>query len=553
MRSGAPLPHARRLRLEAPFELELGGVLRAAEIAYETYGALDAARSNAVLVCHAISGDSHVTRHHHGDAPGWWEAMVGPGRPIDTERHFVICANALGGCRGSTGPASPDPRTGQPYGRAFPELTVGDLVKSQALLCDSLGVERLHAVIGGSLGGHQALDWAARYPERVAHSIPIASSARLSSQAIAFDVIGRNALDGARDPATGLALARMLGHVTYLSRASMARKFDGGPAERRASRDDFEHLFPVGAYLAYQGERFVERFHVESYRALSLAMDRFSLGSSAGEIARALAPATCRWLLVSFTSDWLFPPEQSQEIVHALLECGADVSYLEAASESGHDAFLLAEDIESYGAHVRAFLDPAPAAPTPGSGLESDALAALVPRGARVLAVGAAAELLRALRRRDPARLCAVRESESEVLECLAVAERVIHAKAGDLGLFPAGAFELLVAPDALAREPDLDLWLRGAFRVARRVLVAFENAGHDGHRQRIAKEGRVPAAWLGEPPRRRLSIADLCAWASARGLRVERLLALDSAAGREVQDESNRLADRGIALLSRP
>jgi homoserine O-acetyltransferase len=280
---------------------------------------VNARRDGTVLVCHAISGDSHVARHDAADAPGWWDLMVGPGRPIDTGHWFVICANVLGGCRGTTGPNSIDPRSGRPYGADFPTVTVADMVAGQRRLVDHLGIDALHAVIGGSLGGHQAITWALAHPERVRGCVALASSPRLTSQAIAFDVVGRNAIlndpgyqggqyyDRGVGPATGLALARMLAHVTYLSREAMTAKFDPGRLQPREVATAFEQKFSVGSYLAYQGHKFVERFDANSYVTLSMAMDLFDLGETQAALRAAFARSRCRWLVVSFTSDWLFP------------------------------------------------------------------------------------------------------------------------------------------------------------------------------------------------------------------------------------------------------
>ena len=338
-RSGQPLRHAKQVAFAEPLDLERGDCLPAVTVAYETYGRLNERRDNAVLVCHALSGDSHVARHDEQDDPGWWDLVVGPGKSIDTRRYFVICPNILGGCRGATGPNSTDPRTGRPYGGDFPVITVGDMVQVQKRLVDHLGIERLRAVVGGSLGGHMALTWAIRHPASMAGVVALATSPRLTSQALAFDVVGRNAIlrdpayqDGqyygaAAGPAVGLSLARMLGHITYLSREAMMQKFD---AERLAPRQiltQFENKFSVGSYLAYQGDKFVERFDANSYLTLTMAMDLFELGETPEKLAAALAVAQCRWLALSFTSDWLFPAFQSQEMVDALIAGGKPVSY----------------------------------------------------------------------------------------------------------------------------------------------------------------------------------------------------------------------------------
>src|SRR5512143_2116563 len=413
VRSAAPLAHVRSVTFDEPLPLRLGGELPAVTVAYETYGALDAARDNAVLVCHAISGDSHVARHDADDLPGWWELMVGPGKPIDTERWFVICANVLGGCRGTTGPNSIDPRSGRPYGADFPTVTVADMVEVQRRLIDHLGIAALHAVVGGSLGGHQAMTWALAHPARVRGCVALASSPRLTSQAIAFDVVGRNAIlhdpgyqggeyyDRGVGPATGLALARMLAHVTYLSREAMTAKFDPGRLQPREVATAFEQKFSVGSYLAYQGHKFVERFDANSYVTLSMAMDLFDLGDSLEKLRAVFAASTCRWLVLSFSSDWLFPPEQHRHVVDALVRANRPVTYCEVEASGGHDDFLLEEKLAVYGGLVRAFAANVDGAPGPASArdvaaaqptsifhehrVDYDVVLELIPPGAGVL------------------------------------------------------------------------------------------------------------------------------------------------------------------------
>jgi homoserine O-acetyltransferase len=367
-RHARPLTHARTVTFAEPLELELGESLPVVSVTYESYGQLSPAKDNVVLILHALSGDSHVARHDAEDDPGWWDAMVGPGKPIDTRRYFVLCANTLGGCRGTTGPGDVDPRTGETYGGSFPLITIGDIVAVQRRLLDHLDIPRVCAVIGGSMGGHQALDFATRFPEVVDRAIVLASSAYLTDQALAFDVVGRNAIT--RDPAyrqgryadagvtpnDGLAVARMLAHITYVSRESMATKFQRKRQRVADVKSEFEASFAVGSYLAHQGARFVERFDANSYIALTRAMDMFDLAAAPAGLAAALTPARCRWLVVSFSTDWLFPPEQSQEITSALRDAGKPVAYHNIDTPHGHDAFLLADDIARYGPLVEAFL-----------------------------------------------------------------------------------------------------------------------------------------------------------------------------------------------------
>ncbi len=290
LRTAKPLRHVQQVTFGQPVQLEKGEILPRVTVAYETYGRLNAARDNAVLICHALSGDSHVARHDPADDAGWWDLIVGPGKPIDTERFFVVCPNVLGGCRGTCGPSDINPATGRPYGGDFPIITVGDIVDVQVRLVDHLGITKLLGVIGGSMGGHQVITWATRYPDRVAGAMALATSPRLTNQALAFDIVGRNAIirdpnfnggqyyESGTGPSVGLAVARMLAHITYLSPESMAEKFDADRLEPRRLQTEFENKFSVGSYLAYQGHRFVERFDANSYIALTMAMDLFDLG-----------------------------------------------------------------------------------------------------------------------------------------------------------------------------------------------------------------------------------------------------------------------------------
>jgi homoserine O-acetyltransferase len=365
-------------------ELERGGRLGPVTVAYETYGALADDGGNAILACHALSGDAHAAGWSvDADAPsavdgigadekgivprgglGWWDGMIGPGKAFDTDKYFVICSNVIGSCRGSTGPASIDPATGQPFGSRFPLVTVGDMVRCQRELLRHLGVERLLAVAGGSLGGNQALQWTVAYPELVAGCVAIATCASLSAQGIAWNEIGRQAIMadpawnggdyyGGPQPDRGLAVARMIGHVTYLSEASMMARFGRQRRPGEASLnpatatngDERAGTFEVESYLRYQGQRFVERFDANAYLAISRAIDEFDLAEAFGNgsLEQAFEGARASFLTLSFSSDWLYPPHESQRIVKALQAAGRDVTYRNLQSSYGHDAFLLEE------------------------------------------------------------------------------------------------------------------------------------------------------------------------------------------------------------------
>ncbi|MEQ8246384.1 MAG: homoserine O-acetyltransferase [Alphaproteobacteria bacterium] len=340
-----------------PLRLDSGTELAAFGVAYQTYGTLNADKSNAVLVCHALTGDQHAANDHPmTQKPGWWDIMIGPGRPLDTDRYFVICANVLGGCMGSTGPGEINPETGKPWGLAFPVITIGDMVRAQARLLDHLGIDQLFCVIGGSMGGMQALQWASAYPERVFASVPIAAASRHSAQNIAFHEVGRQAIMADRDwhggayhdhgttPRAGLAVARMAAHITYLSEAALRRKFGRKLQDRDRITFGFDADFQVESYLRHQGMTFVDRFDANSYLYITRAMDYFDLAAEhGGSLAAAFHKTPVRFCAISFTSDWLFPTSDSREVVKALNSEAANVSFVEVDTDKGHDAFLLDE------------------------------------------------------------------------------------------------------------------------------------------------------------------------------------------------------------------
>ncbi|MDO8932030.1 MAG: homoserine O-acetyltransferase [Rhodocyclaceae bacterium] len=354
--NGIGVVEAKRVRFAAPLRLRSGAELPAFELAYETYGTLNAARSNAILVCHALSGHHHVAGHYADDPKnvGWWDNIIGPGRPLDTDRFFIVGLNNLGGCHGSTGPASLDPATGRPWGSRFPIVTVEDWIDAQARLADHLGVEQWAATIGGSLGGMQAMQWTLQYPKRVRHSLVIAAAPRLSAENIAFNEVARQAILSDPDyaagkrPERGLRLARMLGHITYLSDDQMADKF-GRRLRHGEYRYGFDVEFEVESYLRYQGDKFAAWFDADTYLRMTKALDYYDPAAACGgDLAVALAPAAAKFLVVSFSTDWRFSPARSREIVAALVKNGKDVAYAEIDSQHGHDSFLM-EDAQYHG------------------------------------------------------------------------------------------------------------------------------------------------------------------------------------------------------------
>jgi len=359
---------------DAPLRLDCGIDFAPFTIAYQTYGKLNADRSNAILVCHALTGDQFLLESPLApDRPGWWHQIAGPGKPLDTDRYFLICVNVLGGCMGTTGPREMDPRTGKPYGLGYPVITIADMVRAQARVVDHLGIDQLFCVIGGSMGGMQTLEWAASYPERVFAAVPIATTARHSAQNIAFHESGRQAimadpdwcggdyLNQDRHPHRGLAVARMVAHVTYLSEPSLHRKFGRRLQDRATVTYGFEADFQVESYLRHQGSTFVDRFDANSYLYITRAMDYFDLAAEhGGVLANAFRGTPTRFCLVSFTSDWLYPTAESRTVVQALNAVAARVSFVEIETDGGHDAFLL--DEPELKATLNGFLDGCAAA-----------------------------------------------------------------------------------------------------------------------------------------------------------------------------------------------
>jgi homoserine O-acetyltransferase len=590
-RHARPLKYAQTITLDQPLALERGGTLPEVTVVYETYGRLNPRGDNAVLVCHALTGDSHVAAHDADDDPGWWDVVVGPGNAVDTDRYFVICPNLLGGCRGTTGPHSINPATGNPYGRDFPLITVGDMVRVQRALIERLGIQQLLAVVGGSLGGHQVLDWAVRFPALVRGAVALATSPRLTSQALAYDVIGRNAIlrdphyhagqyyerpDG---PTVGLAIARMLGHLTYLSREAMTLRFDADRLKPRDIRTEFETRFSVGSYLAHQGDKFVERFDANSYLTLSMAMDLFDLGDTPADLAATLGAAKCRWLTVSIASDLLFPPFQSQQIVRALLDTGQLVTYCNIPSLSGHDAFLLAEDLPHYGPLVGAFLDQlsgtAPAPQTSGGAeaagdptsifharrLDYDLILELIPPGASVLDLGCGVgDLLQLLRQRGHSRVTGVEVDIQAIQACARRGLDVVDTDLNQgLGLFGSNQYDCVVLSQTLQAVGNVEQVIADMLRVGRQGIVSFPNFAYHKFRRNLAEDGRAPRAaplldhpWYNTPNIRFCSIADFEDFCRDKHLTIHRQIALDAESGKQVTDDPNRNADLAIFVIGR-
>jgi len=588
--------HTRWARFDEPVTLDRGGRLPGLSVAYETWGTLHPDRQNAVYICHALTGDAHCAAHDADDNPGWWEELVGPGKSIDTDKFFVVCANVLGSCYGTTGPASVNPATGKPFGPDFPAVTVGDMIDVQARLADHLGIGRWFAVIGGSLGGMQALSWAVRYPQRVNASVVICSAAHLSSQALSFDVVGRNAIlrdphfhDGHYDPCgnkpdVGLALARMLGHITYLSPEAMTSKFDKDRLSPRDIATDFEKTFSVGSYLAHQGQKFVDRFDANSYLTLSMAMDLFELGSTEDKLRDTLAASTCRWLVLSASSDWLFPPRQSREVVDALIQARKYVSYCDIQTGGGHDAFLIPEEAATFGAMTKAFLESTTSDAQylpmtehqPGDvndaphvmrrhRVDYDRMLELINPGESVLDLGCGrGELLaRIAYEKGSDRLVGLELAEPKILATLQRGFDVIQADLNEgLPEFSDKEFDVVLLSLTLQSVINTESIVDEMLRVGNRVVLSFPNFAYHRIRTAIAEQGRspdtgsgqLPYAWYNTPNRRFLSILDWQDFCADRQIRIEDAIYLDSESDREVPEgrDPNFHADLAIFVVQR-
>ena len=542
-----------------PLKLACGRTLKSYDLAYETYGELNARRTNAVLICHALNASHHVAGTYAGepDNVGWWDNMVGPGKPIDTKRFFVVGVNNLGSCFGSSGPSTNDPATGKPYGADFPLVTVEDWVDSQARLADLLGIEEWAAVMGGSLGGMQALAWAVRYPTRIRNAIVIAAAPNLSAENIAFNEVARHAILTDPDfhgghftaagtkPRRGLRVARMIGHITYLSDEQMEAKF--GRQLREGLKFSFAPEFQIESYLRYQGEKFADYYDANTYLRITKALDYFDpANATGGDLVAAVEPARCRFLVVSFTTDWRFPPSRSREIVEALVAGRHDVSYAEIEAPHGHDAFLL--DAPQYHAAVRAYFDRVAhdfkdystfrlgkaftqaveeRARVAQRG-DYAAIASWIGDGANVLDLGCGdGGLLAFLQRERNANGYGVEIGDPGVLASIANGVSVIQRDLeGGLRGFADDAFDCVILSQTLQAMRHIEDILAEMLRVGREAIVSFPNFGHWRHRLQIAA-GRMPVSkslpyqWFDTPNIHLCTVADFDAFLAARGLAV--------------------------------
>ncbi len=575
---------------DAPLLLECGKKLGPIDVAYETYGQLNEARNNAILVCHALSGSAHAAGYHSRDdrKPGWWEDMIGPGKGIDTDKYFVLCSNFLGGCSGTTGPSSIDPQTGKPYGLSFPIITIADMVRVQKLLLDRLGIEHLLAVIGGSIGGMQVLQWSIAYPDMMDAAIPIATTTHLGAQSIAFDAVGRNAIladanfadgqyHGNSVPARGLAIARMIGHITYLSEEGMRQKF--GRELRSAGKYsyDFNSEFSVETYLDYQGQTFVDRFDANSYLYITKASDYFDLARDYSSLSQAFAGTRARFLVVSFSSDWLFTPAQSEAIVDALAANGKDISFCNIDSSYGHDAFLL--ENETLGAFIRCFLaatshpecvkvgDACCPKPTRRLGRHEQAhrarvdyqlVESLIEPDATVLDVGCGdGELLARLRQDKRIDGRGIELEQDLGLGCVCKRLSIIQYDIErGLGSYADKSFDYAILSQTVQTIRDPERVLQDLLRVGRRVIVSFPNFAHWHSRVQLLCRGRAPVTrqlpfgWHDTPNIHCLSLKDFDDFCGHLGARIERRVPLVKTRPSPVRVWPNLLAEQVIYVI---
>ena len=577
---------------DKPLRLECGKTLGPIDVAYETYGEINERGDNAVLICHALSGNAHVAgfNSHDDKKPGWWDIMVGPGKGIDTNKYFVICSNFLGGCSGTTGPGSINPATGRPYGLDFPIITIADMVKVQKLLLDELGIKQLLAVIGGSIGGMQVLQWAIEYPGFVRAVIPIATTAHLGAQSIAFDAVGRNAILsdpnfaggqywGAEGPDRGLAIARMIGHITYLSEQSMREKFGRKLRKSDQYSYDFDSEFAVETYLDYQGQSFVERFDANSYLYITKASDYFDLEREYGLLTKAFANVKSRFLVISFASDWLFTPAQSRAIVDALLANRKDVSFCDIGLPHGHDSFLL--EAGALDLFISGFLDAThqpgvrqqPDTPSVTKGhsfsrfeqarrarVDYELIELLIGPNSTVLDVGCGdGELLARLRADKNIKGEGIELDQDLVLTCVNQGLSVIQYDI-ELGLesYADKSFDYVILSQTVQTVKNPESVLKELLRVGKKVIVSFPNFAHWKCRAQLfflgkaPKTGQLPFGWHNSPNIHFLSLKDFDQFCRKLGVTVEKKIPLVERRLSKVRFAPNLFAEQVIYVTSR-
>jgi homoserine O-acetyltransferase len=578
---------------DKPLKLECGKRLSPIDVAYETYGKLNQAGDNAVLICHALSGNAHAAGYNSSaedKKPGWWDSMVGPGKGIDTNKYFVICSNFLGGCSGTTGPSSINPKTAKPYGLDFPIITIADMVRVQKLLLDKLGIKKLLAVIGGSIGGMQVLQWAIEYPDFVKAALAIATTTHLGAQSIAFDAVGRNAIlsdqnftagqyKSGKGPDTGLAIARMIGHITYLSEQAMREKFGRKLQSADRYSYDFNSEFAVETYLDYQGQIFVERFDANSYLYITKAADYFDLQKDYGSLTKAFAAARSRFLIISFTSDWLFTPEQSERIVNALAANNKDVSFCNIASPYGHDSFLL--ESNTLGSFISGFLD---ATHQPGlkkgrksiraqehkgirnfeqahrTRVDYELIESLTESNSKILDIGCGdGELLANLAADKNINGKGVELDQDLVLTCVNRGLPIIqHDIEQGLGNYADKSFDYVILSQTVQTLKNPEKVFKELLRVGKKVIVSFPNFAHWQCRMQLFFRGKAPVTaqlpfgWYSSPNTHFLSIKDFDDFCKKLDVKVEKKIPLIKTRLGPVKFAPNLFAEQVIYVTSK-
>ncbi len=579
---------------DVPLELRCGKKLAPIDVAYETYGSLNDACDNAILICHALSGNAHVAGYNSPDdqKPGWWDSMVGPGKCIDTNKYFVICSNFLGGCAGTTGPSSVNPATGKSYGLDFPIITISDMVKVQKLLVDKLGISQLLAVIGGSIGGMQALQWAIEYPGFMRAAMPIATTAHLGAQSIAFDAVGRNAIisdknfadgwyHGKDGPDSGLAIARMIGHITYLSEEGMREKFGRQLRQAEQYNYDFNSEFSVETYLDHQGQAFVDRFDANSYLYITKAGDYFDLHRDYGSLEKAFTEVDSRFLVVSFTSDWLFTPAQSEAMVNALVANGKDVSFCNVESSYGHDAFLLETD--TLGRLISGFLQATqcqyegaevkhstqkPIAGLATVGVEQahrarvdyKLIESLIESQSTVLDIGCGdGQLLANLTADKGIKGKGIEFQQDMILKCVNRGLAIIqHDIERGLPSYADKSFDYIILSQTVQTVKNPEKVFKELLRVGKRVIVSFPNFAHWLSRLTLFFGGRAPVTrqlpfdWHNSPNIHFLSLKDFDRFCDELGVTVEKRIPLIKTSISPVRFAPNLFAEQAVYVTSK-
>jgi homoserine O-acetyltransferase len=577
---------------EEPLELECGKKLAPIDVAYETYGRLNEAGDNVILICHALSGNAHVASTNSPDdnKPGWWDVMVGPGKGIDTNKYFVICSNFLGGCSGTTGPSSINPASGMPYGLEFPIITIADMVNVQKLLLDKLGIKGLLAVVGGSIGGMQVLQWSIAYPDFVKAAIPIATTTHLGAQSIAFDAVGRNAIladsnfgDGqysnGKGPDRGLAIARMIGHITYLSEQGMREKFGRELRNSHSYSYDFNSEFAVETYLDHQGQSFVERFDANSYLYITKASDYFDLGKDYGSLKNAFANTSCRFLVISFSSDWLFTPSQSRSIVDALVANNKDVSFCDIASPYGHDAFLLEPD--TLGSFISGFLDATfrPGVKKSDSRkkttykprqinieqakrirLDYEEIVSLIEPDSVVLDIGCGdGQLLANLAADKNIKGDGIELDQDLVMACVKKGLPIIqHDIEQGLENYTDRSYDYVILSQTVQTIKNPEKIFAEMLRIGRKVIVSFPNFAHWRCRAQLLLRGKAPVTgqlpfeWHDSPNIHCLSLKDFDHFCRKLGVKVEKRIPLNKTTLSPVRFAPNLFAEQVIYVTSK-